>query len=240
MSTKKILNAIEHNLDDLHWSEQEGCYCDATINDFEENKLVCHKGYISLFPFLTGLLKPDSPKLGKILTLLGDEEELFSPYGLRSLSRKDELYGTNENYWRSPIWININYLAIVELYVCCRLPSPPPPPRLPSPTVTPSPAISQYQLLCGFMLTLRLRKLRLKTVRTRRRQRICTHGCARTWSRRCTTHGRRRASHGSSTTPRQARASARSISLAGPVWWSRSWLWKIWVEPAPDTPKDEL
>ncbi|KAH8908683.1 glycoside hydrolase family 63 protein [Coniochaeta sp. PMI_546] len=113
---KKNLNALEHNLDDLHWSEKEGCYCDATIDDFEEHTLVCHKGYISLFPFLTGLLKPDSPKLGKVLALLGDETELFSPHGIRSLSKKDELYGTDENYWRSPVWININYLAIVELY----------------------------------------------------------------------------------------------------------------------------
>lgn len=114
---KKNLDAIEHNLDDLHWSEKEGCYCDATIDDFEEHTLVCHKGYISLFPFLTGLLKPDSPKLGKVLALLGDEEELFSPHGIRSLSKKDELYGTDENYWRSPVWINMNYLAIAELYV---------------------------------------------------------------------------------------------------------------------------
>jgi mannosyl-oligosaccharide glucosidase len=114
---KKILTAIERNLDDLHWSEREGCYCDATVDDFEENQLVCHKGYISLFPFLTGLLRADSPKLGRLLKLMGDEEELWSPYGLRSLSKKDELYGTKENYWRSPVWININYLAIVQLYV---------------------------------------------------------------------------------------------------------------------------
>lgn len=118
---EKYLDGIEHNLEDLHWSEKDGCYCDATIDDFEEHTLVCHKGYISLFPFLTGLMKPDHPKLGKVLALLGDEEELFSPHGLRSLSKKDELYGTDENYWRSPVWINMNYLAIVELYVCFRL-----------------------------------------------------------------------------------------------------------------------
>ena len=113
----KVRDAIEHNLDDLHWSEKDGCYCDATIDDFEENQLVCHKGYISLFPFLTGLLKHDSPKLGRILDLIGDEEEMWSPHGIRSLSKKDEFYGTNENYWRSPVWININYLAIVQLHV---------------------------------------------------------------------------------------------------------------------------
>ncbi|TPX08230.1 uncharacterized protein E0L32_001874 [Thyridium curvatum] len=112
----KNLRAIERNLDDLHWSEKENCYCDATIDEFEEHSLVCHKGYVSLFPFLVGLVPADSPKLGKILDLIGDEEELFSPHGLRSLSKKDALYGTDENYWRSPVWININYLAIVQLH----------------------------------------------------------------------------------------------------------------------------
>jgi mannosyl-oligosaccharide glucosidase len=120
---RTIMNAIERNLDDLHWSEKEGCYCDATIDAFEENALVCHKGYISLFPFLVGLMRPDSPKLGRMLDLLGDEEELFSPHGLRSLSKKNEFYGTNENYWRSPVWININYMAIVQLRVCTQIPT---------------------------------------------------------------------------------------------------------------------
>ncbi|SPO00786.1 related to ER glucosidase I [Cephalotrichum gorgonifer] len=112
---KKTYHAIQRNLADLHWSEKEGCFCDATIDDFEEHKLVCHKGYVSLFPFLVGLLEPNDPKLGRTLDLIGDEEHLFSEYGLRSLSKQDELYGTEENYWRSPIWINMNYLAIVQL-----------------------------------------------------------------------------------------------------------------------------
>lgn len=114
---KKNLVAIENNLNDLHWSEEQGCYCDATIDEFEEHKLVCHKGYISLFPFLLGLMKPDDAKVGKILDLLGDEEELFSPFGLRSLSKKDEFYGTAENYWRSPVWMPMNYMALRQLRV---------------------------------------------------------------------------------------------------------------------------
>ncbi|KAI1096975.1 glycoside hydrolase family 63 protein [Rostrohypoxylon terebratum] len=111
----KALDGISHNLADLHWSKTAGAFCDATIDDFEEHTLVCHKGYISLFPFLLGLLEPNDPKLGKVLDLLGDEEELFSPYGIRSLSKKSEFYGTGENYWRSPVWINMNYLAIIQL-----------------------------------------------------------------------------------------------------------------------------
>lgn len=114
---RKSIDAIEHNLNDLHWSEKEGCYCDATVDEYEEHKLVCHKGYVSLFPFLVGLIKPDDPKLGKILNLMGDESQLWSAHGIRSLSQQDEFYGTNENYWRSPIWMPINYMAVTQLHV---------------------------------------------------------------------------------------------------------------------------
>lgn len=113
----KNLNAIEQNLNDLHWSEEAGCYCDATIDEFEEHVLVCHKGYISLSPFLVGLMKPDDPKLGKILDLIGNEDELWSNHGVRSLSKQDPYYETGENYWRSPVWMPINYLVVSQLKV---------------------------------------------------------------------------------------------------------------------------
>lgn len=122
LSTIEI--AIQRNIDDLHWSEKEKCYCDATINDYEEHELVCHKGYVSLFPFLTGLLDKDSDKLGHILNLLGDEEELWSEFGIRSLSKKDKFYGTDENYWRGPIWMNMNYLAVSQLLKYAEIPGP--------------------------------------------------------------------------------------------------------------------
>lgn len=118
----KYDEAIVRNIDDLHWSSKEKAYCDATIDDYEENLHVCHKGYISLFPFLTGLVGKDSKHLGAILDLIGDEEHLWSPYGLRSLSKSEELYHTGEDYWRGPIWINMNYLAVQQLLV--RLPAP--------------------------------------------------------------------------------------------------------------------
>lgn len=109
--------AIIRNIDDLHWSQKHQTYCDATIDDYEESVHVCHKGYISIFPFLTGLVASNSPRLGLILDLISDREELWSDYGLRSLSLKDEFYGTEENYWRSPVWMNINYMAVKSLLV---------------------------------------------------------------------------------------------------------------------------
>lgn len=99
---------IIRSVDGVHWSEAQRAYCDTrVVNDGHVEK-ICHKGYISLFLFFTKLMSPDHPHLGAVLDLIRDPEELWSPYGLRSLSVKDEFYGTDENYWRSPVWININ------------------------------------------------------------------------------------------------------------------------------------
>ncbi|KAI5803158.1 glycoside hydrolase [Geopyxis carbonaria] len=111
----RIETAVIRNVDDLHWSDLHQTYCDATIDAFEESVHVCHKGYISIFPVLLGLVPRDSPKLGKVLDLMEDPEQLWTPYGLRSLSKADALFGTGENYWKGPVWININFLAIQRL-----------------------------------------------------------------------------------------------------------------------------
>ena len=68
---------------------------------------------------LVGLLHPDSEKLGYILDLIKDPEELWTSFGIASLSRKDPYFGADENYWRGPIWININYLILRSLYLVC-------------------------------------------------------------------------------------------------------------------------
>jgi len=113
----KYEEAIIRNIDDLHWSDKAKTYCDATIDDYEEHAHVCHKGYISLFPFLTGLVDKDSKRLGAILDLIDDRAELWSEYGIRSLSKSDEFYHTAEDYWRGPVWMPINYLAVTQLLV---------------------------------------------------------------------------------------------------------------------------
>ncbi len=77
---------------------------------------VVHKGYVTLFPFMLGLIDPASPKLEAILNILSDENHLWSPYGIRSLSKSDPQFGTGENYWRGPIWMNMNYLILSSLY----------------------------------------------------------------------------------------------------------------------------
>lgn len=108
---------VVRSIDGIHWSEPDQAYCDTTIVDGNRVEKICHKGYISLFPFLVGFLGPDHSHLGAVLDLIRDPEELWSPYGLRSLSPKDKYYGKDENYWRSPVWININYMVMQRLLV---------------------------------------------------------------------------------------------------------------------------
>ncbi|KKK17152.1 mannosyl-oligosaccharide glucosidase [Aspergillus ochraceoroseus] len=116
--------AIARNIDDLHWDDGAQTYCDATIDEYEESVHVCHKGYVSISPFLTGMVGPDSPRLKAMLDLIEDPEELWSDYGIRSLSKRDELYGTAENYWRGPVWMNINYLVLKNLHDTATAPGP--------------------------------------------------------------------------------------------------------------------
>ncbi|KAI0140004.1 glycoside hydrolase family 63 protein [Hypoxylon sp. NC0597] len=111
---EKHLAAVKHNLDVLHWDTVEQNYCDATIVDGSYAR-VCHQGYNSLFPFLLGLMDADHPNLPHVLNFISDPTKVLSPYGLRSLSALDPYYGTDENYWRGAVWMNLNVLAVLRL-----------------------------------------------------------------------------------------------------------------------------
>ena len=115
---------VVRSFDGIHWSEANQAYCDTTVVEGNRVEKVCHKGYISLFPFLVGLVGPDHSHLKAVLHLIQDPKELWSPHGIRSLSLKDKYYGTDENYWRSPVWININYMIVQELLVSVLHPHP--------------------------------------------------------------------------------------------------------------------
>ncbi|CAL8462054.1 g1585 [Coccomyxa elongata] len=83
-------------------------------------QLVPHFGYVGLFPLLLRMLPADSPQLSAMLAQLRDPDHLWTDAGLRSLSRASSLYNKYNTqhdapYWRAPIWMNVNYLALAAL-----------------------------------------------------------------------------------------------------------------------------
>ncbi|KAK1753796.1 glycoside hydrolase [Echria macrotheca] len=108
---------VKHNLDALHWDSTRKTYCDATVDSSGRNEyvLVCREGYLSLFPLLLGLMDATHPNLDAVLDLLGDPDRLWSEHGLRSLSKSDEGYAKDEDYWRGAVWMNLNVLAVLRL-----------------------------------------------------------------------------------------------------------------------------
>lgn len=78
-------------------------------------------GYVSCFPLLLQILQPDSWRLRRILDTMVDPEELWSDFGLRSLSKSSVFYQVDNApgdraYWRGAVWINVNYLALTAFH----------------------------------------------------------------------------------------------------------------------------
>lgn len=99
------------------------------VHETPQMQFVNQVGYVSLFPFLLQIVDPTSPKLGKILKDLRNPAKFWTPYGLRSLSKTASIYMKKNTehdapYWRGPIWININYLAVRALYHYAQLEGP--------------------------------------------------------------------------------------------------------------------
>jgi mannosyl-oligosaccharide glucosidase len=82
----------------------------------KENIFSPHIGYVNMYPLMFGLLKKEDPLLKSTLNYLSDKDELFSDYGVRSLSKSDLLYHTGDDYWRGNIWMNMNYLILRGLF----------------------------------------------------------------------------------------------------------------------------
>ena len=87
-----------------------------------QNLPIPRLGYVTIFPFLLKLVSPShTSKLENLLDFIESPHMLWTPYGLRSMATVDPFYNRRNSpgdapYWRGPIWININYLAIAALH----------------------------------------------------------------------------------------------------------------------------
>ena len=60
--------------------------------------------FSGLFPFLLQIVDPSSPKLKQILSDLEDPQKLFTPFGLRSLSKQASVYMKKNTEHDAPYW----------------------------------------------------------------------------------------------------------------------------------------
>ncbi|KAL4523918.1 hypothetical protein Ndes2526B_g08146 [Nannochloris sp. 'desiccata'] len=108
----------EHSNEDGNWGGDGRLK--RVVNSPPKLQYVPHYGYLSLFPLIMNLIPKDSPILGQQIAKLQKESELWTPFGLRSLSKSSSLYNqynTKDDppYWRGPVWINVNYLVLRAL-----------------------------------------------------------------------------------------------------------------------------
>lgn len=112
-----LFNFLKEKLNKDFLDQNEKIYKD--IISLEENnklKFNDHFGYINLFPLFFGYIN-DKEVLKEYFKKIYDYEEVWTDYGIRSLSRKSRYFGTGDNYWRGPIWIPINFLLLRGLKV---------------------------------------------------------------------------------------------------------------------------
>lgn len=100
---------------------------ETVVSDLPSHRFVPHYGYVNLFPLMFKLLDANSEVMRRQLEMLRSEDHLWTPFGLRSLSKSSPLYQKHNTmhdppYWRGAIWININYLVVKALEFYAHVP----------------------------------------------------------------------------------------------------------------------
>ena len=67
-----------------------------------------HLGIVSFWPLFYGLVD-DEAVLGKLFDLLEDESRMLSPFGVRSLSAKDQFYMLDSQTYRGNLFVHLHY-----------------------------------------------------------------------------------------------------------------------------------
>ena len=76
-----------------------------------------HTGYLNFWPLFLDVIQTDDTRFETTIRKLIDPATgLWTEFGIRSLSSNDPYYKLGDNYWTSPLWMNINFLITSAFY----------------------------------------------------------------------------------------------------------------------------
>lgn len=103
-------------LDTHFWDESREMYDDIYM-DNHTKKFTNHTGYLNFWPLFLNAIEPSSPRFETTVSkLLSPDTGVWTKYGISSLSKYDPYYKMGDDYWTSPIWMNINFLITKALF----------------------------------------------------------------------------------------------------------------------------
>lgn len=92
------------------WSEQDGSYWNI---DSRSRQFIKIRTWTNFVPLWAGIASPAQAE--RMIPVLLDPAQFWSPNGVRTLSRAEKLYDPARGYWRGPVWILSNYLMMHAL-----------------------------------------------------------------------------------------------------------------------------
>ena len=87
------------------------------MDEAGEKQFDGHTGYLNFWPFFLGAIDTSDSRFETTYKKLTDSATgLWTDNGVRSLSINDPYYMLGDDYWTSPIWLNINFLITSSLF----------------------------------------------------------------------------------------------------------------------------
>ena len=99
------------------WDESRQMYDDFYMDNDGNKQFEGHTGYLNYWPFFLNAIDTTDDRFAITVGKLTDPDNgMWTQFGVRSLSSADPYYKLGDDYWTSPIWMNINFLITMALH----------------------------------------------------------------------------------------------------------------------------
>ena len=129
----RVANVLEKTEDAAYYTEKTATYTEVLhANFWDENRQMFddfymdaegnkqfdgHTGYLNFWPFFLNAIDTTDERFAITVGKLTDPATgVWTEFGVRSLSNTDPFYKLGDDYWTSPIWMNINFLITMALH----------------------------------------------------------------------------------------------------------------------------